>query len=188
MTHVGDLSRTCADEDHVALHAACETGVGLCTIVGIDGSFSGALAHSLLSCQMEQRLEASPPAVWKHSSLPTCARPKGRKLSVTVTVPRKSISVSPAAAGWTFSSTRIRTMKLADRSCVCWRIAVPGPLHCHRRRFCPYGSISTIEDRCAGRRARAESLQAVGRSGWRKHRDSLGRRDVLGHASANRTA
>ena len=47
MTHVGDLSRTCADEDHVALHAACETGVGLCTIVGIDGSFSRRVGAQL---------------------------------------------------------------------------------------------------------------------------------------------
>ena len=34
-------------EDHAALSAACETGVGLCTIVGIDGSFSRRLGAQL---------------------------------------------------------------------------------------------------------------------------------------------
>ena len=34
-------------EDHVALSAACEAGVGLCTIVGIDGSFSRRLGAQL---------------------------------------------------------------------------------------------------------------------------------------------
>lgn len=35
------------DEDHVALKAACAEGVGLCTIVGIDGSFSRRLGAQL---------------------------------------------------------------------------------------------------------------------------------------------
>ena len=34
-------------EDHAALAAACEEGVGLCTIVGIDGSFSRRLGAQL---------------------------------------------------------------------------------------------------------------------------------------------
>jgi len=36
-----------ADEDHTALVAACEPGVGLCTIVGIEGSFSRRLGAQL---------------------------------------------------------------------------------------------------------------------------------------------
>jgi xanthine dehydrogenase accessory factor len=36
-----------ADEDHAALVAACEPGVGLCTIVGIEGSFSRRLGAQL---------------------------------------------------------------------------------------------------------------------------------------------
>ena len=35
------------DEDHAALAAACEPGVGLCTIVGIEGSFSRRLGAQL---------------------------------------------------------------------------------------------------------------------------------------------
>ena len=35
------------DEDHLALAAACEPGVGLCTIVGIKGSFSRRLGAQL---------------------------------------------------------------------------------------------------------------------------------------------
>lgn len=35
------------DEDHLALAAACQPGVGLCTIVGIDGSFSRRLGAQL---------------------------------------------------------------------------------------------------------------------------------------------
>lgn len=35
------------DEDHLALAAACRPGVGLCTIVGIDGSFSRRLGAQL---------------------------------------------------------------------------------------------------------------------------------------------
>ena len=35
------------DEDHLALAAACEPGVGLCTIVGIEGSFSRRLGAQL---------------------------------------------------------------------------------------------------------------------------------------------
>ena len=35
------------DEDHRALAAACEPGVGLCTIVGIEGSFSRRLGAQL---------------------------------------------------------------------------------------------------------------------------------------------
>ncbi|UYH55014.1 XdhC family protein [Qipengyuania sp. SS22] len=35
------------DEDHAALVAACEPGVGLCTIVGIEGSFSRRLGAQL---------------------------------------------------------------------------------------------------------------------------------------------
>lgn len=35
------------DEDHVALAAACQPGVGLCTIVGIEGSFSRSLGAQL---------------------------------------------------------------------------------------------------------------------------------------------
>ena len=35
------------DEDHQALAAACEPGVGLCTIVGIEGSFSRQLGAQL---------------------------------------------------------------------------------------------------------------------------------------------
>jgi xanthine dehydrogenase accessory factor len=34
-------------EDHAALRAACEAGVGLCTIVGIEGSFSRRLGAQL---------------------------------------------------------------------------------------------------------------------------------------------
>lgn len=39
--------QTVRDEDHVALAAACQPGVGLCTIVGIDGSFSRRLGAQL---------------------------------------------------------------------------------------------------------------------------------------------
>ncbi len=35
------------DEDHLALVAACQAGVGLCTIVGIEGSFSRPLGAQL---------------------------------------------------------------------------------------------------------------------------------------------
>ena len=35
------------DEDHLALAAACQAGVGLCTIVGIEGSFSRRLGAQL---------------------------------------------------------------------------------------------------------------------------------------------
>lgn len=35
------------DEDHLALAAACQPGAGLCTIVGIDGSFSRRLGAQL---------------------------------------------------------------------------------------------------------------------------------------------
>ena len=35
------------DEDHVALAAACRPGVGLCTIVGIEGSFSRRMGAQL---------------------------------------------------------------------------------------------------------------------------------------------
>lgn len=35
------------DEDHLALAAACRPGVGLCTIVGIEGSFSSRLGAQL---------------------------------------------------------------------------------------------------------------------------------------------
>ena len=35
------------DEDHLALAAACQPGVGLCTIVGIEGSFSRRLGAQL---------------------------------------------------------------------------------------------------------------------------------------------
>ena len=35
------------DEDHLALAAACEPGAGLCTIVGIEGSFSRRLGAQL---------------------------------------------------------------------------------------------------------------------------------------------
>ena len=35
------------DEDHLALAAACRPGVGLCTIVGIEGSFSRRLGAQL---------------------------------------------------------------------------------------------------------------------------------------------
>ncbi|WP_246034572.1 XdhC family protein [Qipengyuania marisflavi] len=35
------------DEDHIALAAACQPGVGLCTIVGIEGSFSRRLGAQL---------------------------------------------------------------------------------------------------------------------------------------------
>jgi len=38
---------TVRDEDHLALAAACQPGVGLCTIVGIDGSFSRHLGAQL---------------------------------------------------------------------------------------------------------------------------------------------
>ncbi|WP_336985345.1 XdhC family protein [Altererythrobacter aquiaggeris] len=47
MTTIESLSRVCQDEDHAALYAACETGVGLCTIVGIDGSFSRRIGAQL---------------------------------------------------------------------------------------------------------------------------------------------
>jgi len=40
MSRIGQISRIAADEDHAALYAACDPGVALCTIVGIDGSFS----------------------------------------------------------------------------------------------------------------------------------------------------
>lgn len=40
MSRIGQVSRIAADEDHAALYAACDPGVALCTIVGIDGSFS----------------------------------------------------------------------------------------------------------------------------------------------------
>ena len=36
-----------SDEDHLALAAACRPGVGLCTIVGIEGSFSRRLGAQL---------------------------------------------------------------------------------------------------------------------------------------------
>ncbi|MEC7819449.1 MAG: XdhC family protein [Pseudomonadota bacterium] len=39
--------QTVRDEDHLALAAACQPGVGLCTIVGIDGSFSRRLGAQL---------------------------------------------------------------------------------------------------------------------------------------------
>ena len=35
------------DEDHIALAAACRPGVGLCTVVGIEGSFSRRLGAQL---------------------------------------------------------------------------------------------------------------------------------------------
>ncbi|MGE5953619.1 MAG: XdhC family protein [Qipengyuania vulgaris] len=38
---------TVSDEDHLALAAACQPGVGLCTIVGIEGSFSRRLGAQL---------------------------------------------------------------------------------------------------------------------------------------------
>lgn len=38
---------TVLDEDHLALAAACQPGVGLCTIVGIEGSFSRRLGAQL---------------------------------------------------------------------------------------------------------------------------------------------
>ncbi|MBO6529108.1 MAG: XdhC family protein [Erythrobacter sp.] len=38
---------TVHDEDHLALAAACQPGVGLCTIVGIEGSFSRRLGAQL---------------------------------------------------------------------------------------------------------------------------------------------
>ncbi|MDG5748935.1 XdhC family protein [Qipengyuania sp. XHP0207] len=38
---------TVHDEDHLALAAACQPGVGLCTIVNIDGSFSRRLGAQL---------------------------------------------------------------------------------------------------------------------------------------------
>lgn len=38
---------TVRDEDHLALAAACQPGVGLCTIVGIEGSFSRRLGAQL---------------------------------------------------------------------------------------------------------------------------------------------
>ena len=45
---LAELTRIAAPgEDHAALSAACETGVGLCTIVGIDGSFSRRLGAQL---------------------------------------------------------------------------------------------------------------------------------------------
>ncbi|KLI63137.1 XdhC family protein [Aurantiacibacter marinus] len=47
MTLVEGLFRICGDEDHAALYAACDAGVGLCTIVGIDGSFSRRLGAQL---------------------------------------------------------------------------------------------------------------------------------------------
>ena len=46
MTTGTTLPRT-RDEDHAALFAACEPGVALCTIVGIDGSFSRRLGAQL---------------------------------------------------------------------------------------------------------------------------------------------
>ncbi len=36
-----------SDEDHAALAASCQPGVGLCTIVGIDGSFSRRLGAQM---------------------------------------------------------------------------------------------------------------------------------------------
>lgn len=39
-TNKGRRTRLLIDEDHIALHACMSEGVGLCTIVGIDGSFS----------------------------------------------------------------------------------------------------------------------------------------------------
>ena len=39
--------QTVRDEDHLALAAACQPGVGLCTIVGIEGSFSRRLGAQL---------------------------------------------------------------------------------------------------------------------------------------------
>lgn len=45
---LAELTRVAAPaEDHAALVAACEAGVGLCTIVGIDGSFSRRLGAQL---------------------------------------------------------------------------------------------------------------------------------------------
>ena len=46
MTNVQDFCIN-ADEDHIALFTACEAGVGLCTIVGIDGSFSRRIGAQL---------------------------------------------------------------------------------------------------------------------------------------------
>ena len=42
--YTGELA---SDEDHLALGAACQPGVGLCTIVGIQGSFSRRLGAQL---------------------------------------------------------------------------------------------------------------------------------------------
>lgn len=43
----GHLQDSTCDDDHSALVAACEPGVGLCTIVGIEGSFSRRLGAQL---------------------------------------------------------------------------------------------------------------------------------------------
>lgn len=40
MSRVEEITRVAEDEDHAALYAACDPGVALCTIVGIEGSFS----------------------------------------------------------------------------------------------------------------------------------------------------
>lgn len=44
---VRSANPTVGDEDHLALAAACHPGVGLCTIVGIEGSFSRQLGAQL---------------------------------------------------------------------------------------------------------------------------------------------
>ena len=46
MTTATTLPKT-RDEDHAALFAACEAGVALCTIVGIEGSFSRRLGAQM---------------------------------------------------------------------------------------------------------------------------------------------
>lgn len=74
---------TLRDEDHLALAAACAPGTGLCTIVGIEGSFSrsigaqlairadGSIAGRLSDGCLEQQLardcaEASAPVVHRY--------------------------------------------------------------------------------------------------------------------------
>lgn len=47
ITHSNDLTRAASDADHAALRAACVPGVALCTIVGIEGSFSRRLGAQL---------------------------------------------------------------------------------------------------------------------------------------------
>lgn len=44
---LSEIERTATLGDHAAIMAACEPGVGLCTIVGIDGSFSRRLGAQL---------------------------------------------------------------------------------------------------------------------------------------------